>query len=150
AAHRPRITIDKLVLSREQWTFQVADTGWAFVKDERERYYQARRWRRVHQLPERVFYRVPVELKPTAADFRSIVLVNLLAKHVRQTAAAGHAEYTITEMLPDLGQLWLTDRQHQRYSSELRFVAYDNTAEDPALALIEQGQRRNVPPRPSS
>ena len=26
-AHRPRITIDKLVLSREQWTFQVADSG---------------------------------------------------------------------------------------------------------------------------
>jgi hypothetical protein len=125
-AHRPRITIDKLVLSREQWTFQVADSGWAFVKDEQERYYRARRWRRDHQLPERVFYRVPVELKPSAADFRSIVLVNLLAKHIRQTHAAGHAQYTVTEMLPDLDQLWLTDRHGQHYSSELRFVAYDN------------------------
>jgi hypothetical protein len=28
-------------------------------------------------------------------------------------------------MLPDVGQLWLTDRQGQRYSSELRFVACD-------------------------
>ena len=124
-AHRPRITIDKLVLSREQWTFQVADCGWAFVKDEQERYYRARRWRQDHQLPERVFYRVPVELKPSAADFRSIVLVNLLAKHIRQTHAAGHAQYTVTEMLPDLDQLWLTDRHGQHYSSELRFVAYD-------------------------
>ena len=79
-----------------------------------------------HQLPERVFYRVPVELKPTAADFRSIVLVNLLAKHIRQTHAAGHTQYTVTEMLPDLGQLWLTDREGRRYSSELRFVAYDS------------------------
>ncbi|HLK72891.1 MAG TPA: lantibiotic dehydratase, partial [Streptosporangiaceae bacterium] len=59
AAHRPRITIDKLVLSREQWTFRVEDSGWAFAKDEAERYYQARRWRREHGLPERVFYRVP-------------------------------------------------------------------------------------------
>jgi hypothetical protein len=91
----------------------------------------ARRWRQDHQLPERVFYRVPVELKPSAADFRSIVLVNLLAKHIRQTHAAGHAQYTVTEMLPDLDQLWLTDRHGQHYSSELRFVAYDNMTGDP-------------------
>jgi hypothetical protein len=132
AAHRPRITIDRFVLSREQWTFQVADSAWAFEKDEQRRYYLARRWRRDHQLPERVFYRVPVELKPTAADFRSIVLVNLLAKRIRQTKAAGHGEYTVTEMLPDLGQLWLTDREGRRYSSELRFVAYDGMTEEQA------------------
>ena len=125
AAHRPRVTIDRFVLSREQWAFQVADSDWAFVKDERERFYLARRWRRDHQLPERVFYRVPGELKPTAADFSSIVLVNLLAKNIRQTQAAGHTQYTVTEMLPDLDQLWLTDRQGRRYSSELRVVAYD-------------------------
>jgi len=125
AGHRPRITIDRFVLSREQWTFQVADSRWAFAKDERDRFRLARRWRQEHDLPERVFYRVPVELKPTAADFRSLVLVNLFAKYIRQTRAAGHAEYTVTEMLPDLGQLWLGDRAGRRYSSELRFVAYD-------------------------
>jgi hypothetical protein len=133
AAHRPRITIDKLVLSREQWTFGVADSGWAFAKDEQERYYLARRWRQDRRVPERVFYRVPVEAKPVAADFRSIVLVNLFAKHIRQTQAAGHAQYTVTEMLPDLGQLWLADREGRRYSSELRFVAYDSMTEDQAL-----------------
>jgi hypothetical protein len=125
AAHRPRITIDKLVLSRERWVFRVEDSGWAFVTDERERYGLARRWRQEHQLPERVFYRVPVEAKPTAADFRSIVLLNLFAKHIRQTEAAGYAEYSVTEMLPDLGQLWLPDREGRRYSSELRFVTFD-------------------------
>jgi hypothetical protein len=128
AAHRPRVTIDRLVLSREQWTFGAADSGWAFVKDERERFRLARRWRAGHGLPERVFYRVPVELKPAAADFRSLVLVNLLAKHIRQSHAAGYAQYTVTEMLPGLDQLWLTDRDGQRYSSELRFVAYDGLA----------------------
>ena len=125
AAHRPRITIDRFVLSWEQWTFQVADSAWAFAKDEQERYYLARRWRQDHGLPERVFYRVPVEYKPAAADFRSIVLVNLLAKNIRQTQAAGHTGFTVTEMLPDLDQLWLTDREGRRYSSELRIVAYD-------------------------
>ena len=130
AAHKPRITIDKLVMSREQWTFQVADSRWAFAKDEQERYRLARGWRQERALPERVFYRVPVELKPAAADFSSIVLVNLLAKHIRQTEAAGHAEYSMTEMLPGLDQLWLTDREGRGYSSELRFVAYDGLTDD--------------------
>ncbi len=130
AEHRPRVTIGKLVLSREQWTFQVTDSAWAFAKDEQERFRLARRWRLDHGLPEQVFYRVPVELKPTAADFRSLVLVNLLAKHIRQTHAAGHAEYTITEMLPAPDQLWLTDRHGQRYSSELRIVTYDTLTDD--------------------
>jgi hypothetical protein len=140
AAHRPRITIDRFVLSREQWVFQIADSAWAFAKDEQERYYLARRWRQDHQLPERVFYRVPVELKPAAADFRSIVLVNLLAKHIRQTHAAGHTQYTVTEMLPDLGQLWLTDRHGQHYSSELRIIAYDGMGGD------AQRNRGDAPP----
>ena len=142
AAHRPRITIDRFVLSREQWTFQVADSAWAFAKDEQERYYLARRWRQDHGLPERVFYRVPVELKPTAADFRSIVLVNLLAKHIRQTQAAGHTEYTVTEMLPDLDQLWLTDREGRRYSSELRIIAYDNMTEDHCRSCLTVARRQ--------
>ena len=129
-AHQPRITIDRLVLSREQWVFQVADSGWAFVKDEQARYYLARHWRQEHNLPERVFFRVPVEAKPMAADFQSIALINLFARHVRQTKAAGYAEYTVTEMLPDPGQLWLADRAGRRYSSELRFVAFDGMNED--------------------
>ena len=130
AAHRPRITIDKLVLSREQWVCRIEDCGWAFAKNEQERYYLARRWRQEIGLPERVFYRVPGEIKPTAADFRSIVLVNLLAKHIRQTHVAEHTEFTVTEMLPDIDQLWLTDRQGRHYSSELRIVAYDAMTED--------------------
>ncbi len=144
AAHRPRVTIDRFVLSREQWVFQVADSDWAFAKDERERFYLARRWRQDHQLPERVFYRVPVEQKPTAVDFSSIVLVNLFAKHIRQTQAAGHTQFTVTEMLPDLDQLWLTDREGRRYSSELRFVAYDGVRNEEGAATVPHCDRGNV------
>jgi hypothetical protein len=125
APHVPRITIDRLVISREQWAFQLADSSWAFADSEQERFYLAQCWRREHDLPERVFYRVPGEPKPVAADFRSIVLINLFAKHVRKAAAAGHSEYSVTEMLPDLDQLWLADRAGRRYCSELRFVAFD-------------------------
>ena len=110
----------------------VDDCGWAFVKDERQRYFRARRWRSSHALPERMFLRVPVEDKPVAADFRSLVLVNLFAKLMRQTKAAGFAQFTVSEMLPDLGQLWLRDNAGRSYSSELRMVAYDSMTEDQA------------------
>src|SRR5262249_5443795 len=121
--HHPRITIDRLVLNREQWVMEVTESEWAFVKDERKRYYQARRWREKCGLPERVFFRVPIEEKPMAVDFRSIVLINLFAKLVRQTRDAGFASFSVTEMLPDISQLWLPDSAGQRYSSEFRFVA---------------------------
>jgi hypothetical protein len=76
--HRPRVKIDRLVLSRESWTFDVTEPTWAFVRDEADRFRQARQWRASEGLPERAFYRVPVEVKPLAVDFGSVPLVNLL------------------------------------------------------------------------
>ncbi|MEV0129591.1 hypothetical protein AB0H83_14180 [Dactylosporangium sp. NPDC050688] len=124
-SHQPRITIDRLVLCREAWTFDAADTAWAFAADERRRYAAARRWRIEHGLPERLFCKVPTEKKPFALDFRSLPLVNLLAKTVRQTAGAGPGTFTVSEMLPESDGLWLTDGSGNRYTSELRFVAVD-------------------------
>jgi hypothetical protein len=121
--HRPRITIDRLVLSREAWTLSFAAASWASIRDEARRYALARRWRREHGLPERIFYRVPTEAKPMAADFRSLPLVNLLARSIRGGQEAGFASFSATEMLPDTGQLWLPDAAGERYSCELRMVA---------------------------
>ncbi|WP_196452891.1 lantibiotic dehydratase [Planomonospora sp. ID82291] len=123
APHRPRITVDRLVVSREAWTFPVADVAWAFVKDERRRYVQARRWHVRHGLPERGFVRLSIERKPIAVDFRSLSLVNLLGKFVRRTAEAGSGAVTITEMLPDTDRLWLRDARGARYTAELRIMA---------------------------
>jgi Lantibiotic dehydratase, N terminus len=122
-SHQPRISIDRFVLSREAWTFAVGDVPWAFVKDEARRYALARRWRAEHRLPERVFYKVPVEDQPMAADFRSLPLVNLFAKGVRRSKDAGLSSFTVSEMAPDMDQLWLTDSAGERYTCELRFVA---------------------------
>jgi hypothetical protein len=133
APHQPRITIDRLVLARESWTFAMADAAWAFAKDEAQRYAQARRWRQLHRLPEEVFYKVPTEDKPFAADFRSLTLVNLLAKNVRQAKEAGFASFGVSEMLPDTGQLWLPDAAGERYTCEFRFVA-TSTGAAPDLA----------------
>jgi hypothetical protein len=127
--HQPRVTIDRLVLSRESWRLPVSGAGWAFTKDESARYLQARRWRAGHGLPERGFVSVPVEDKPTAIDFTSLALVNLLARLIRRTVEADPAgSVRIAELLPDLDQLWLPDAEGERYSCELRIVAVDGAA----------------------
>ncbi len=100
--------------------------AWAAVRDEAQRYARAWRWRVAHDLPERCFYRVPVERKPVAVDFRSLALVNQFAKMIRRSAEAGPATVTVTEMLPDVDRLWLSDANGARYTAELRTVAvYD-------------------------
>ncbi|MEU4159998.1 lantibiotic dehydratase [Actinoplanes sp. NPDC026670] len=121
--HRPRITIDRLVVGRESWTLPASGAPWAFVKDEKMRYAGARRWRTANGLPERVFVRVDVEKKPMACDFRSLPLVNLLAKSIRRTAESGAGEVTVTEMLPDADRLWLRDAGGRGYTAELRIIA---------------------------
>ncbi len=124
--HQPRVMIDRLVLSRESWRLPVSEAGWALIKDESERYLQARRWRDRCGLPERGFVSVPVEDKPTAIDFGSLALVNLLTKLIRRTAEADpDSSVRISEMLPDVGQLWLSDAEDERYSCEFRMVAVD-------------------------
>jgi hypothetical protein len=125
APHSPRVTIDRLVVSRESWTFPAADTAWAYAKDEARRYADARRWRAERGLPERVFAVLPVERKPIGVDFGSLALVNMLAKEVRRTAEAGAPTFTVSEMLPDLDRMWLPDRDGRRYASEFRLVAVD-------------------------
>jgi hypothetical protein len=128
AGHQPRVTIDRLVLSRESWRLPVADADWALLADEGARYLQARRWQRRCGLPERGFVSVAVEDKPTAIDFGSLALVNLLTKLIRRTAEADPAgSVRITELLPDLDQLWLCDAENERYSCEFRMVAVDGT-----------------------
>ena len=126
AGHQPRVSLDRLVLARESWRLPVAGAGWAKLADEAERFRQARRWRAAHGLPERGFVSVPVEGKPTAVDFGSLVLVNLLAKLIRRSAEADPAgTVRITEALPDLDQLWLPDAAGERYGCEFRMVATD-------------------------
>jgi len=123
AGPRPRVSIDRLVIGRATWTFRPAEATWAFINDERRRFALARLWRAESSLPERGFVRIAMERKPMAVDFRSLPLVNLLAKSIRRTADAGGAAVTVAEMLPDLDRLWLSDAEGRRYTAELRIIA---------------------------
>ncbi|MER7845364.1 lantibiotic dehydratase [Kitasatospora sp. NPDC096077] len=126
-AHRPRVVIDRLVVSRESWTFPAADLAWTAVHDEAERFLAARAWRAAAGLPERVFYRSPTEDKPVFLDFESLPLVSLFARTARQAAELPSATLGLTELLPDLPDTWLRDGDGAGYTAEFRVVALDKT-----------------------
>src|SRR5688572_9561658 len=58
--HTPRVTIDRLVVSRESWSFSPSEIEFAVEKDEAARMRLARRWARANDLPRFVFVKVPV------------------------------------------------------------------------------------------
>jgi len=127
STYAPRIMIDKLVISRETWSFSVDEVPFAFIENRAEAFLEARRWIRDHDMPRFVFVTVPVEAKPFYIDFDSPIFVNILARIVRKVERSDYDEsdITITEMLPTFDQMWLTDREGNRYSSELRMVVVD-------------------------
>jgi hypothetical protein len=127
--HTPRVTIDRLVVSRETWRMKAAEMSFAFEKDEAMRFLNARRWAAELGLPRFVFYKSPVEVKPVYLDLQSPVLVNLFARVVRRTAQGSGADEAIwvSEMLPGPDEVWLEDGAGQRYTSELRLVAVDQS-----------------------
>jgi hypothetical protein len=121
----PRVMIDDLVIARESWTFEANEVAWAAERSEADRFLGARRWLLQHRLPEHAFYTVPVEDKPAFVDFGSLAYVNLLAKAIRRSAVEDNGSVTLTEMLPDQSQLWLTDSDGGRYTCEFRIVTVD-------------------------
>jgi len=128
AGHTPRVSIDRLVISRESWTFSAEEISFAEEKDDARRFVEARRWARKHGMPRFVFAKSEVEMKPVYVDFDSHLYVDMLAKVVRRTAKGDKTKslITISEMLPTHDQAWLQDAQGNRYTSELRLVAVDS------------------------
>lgn len=126
-SHTPRITIDRLTITRETWNFAPASLSWALLKEESERFLAVRRWAKQFQLPSRVFVRVPVEHKPFYLDLESPVYVNILARMVRRTLEThdGNATVKVVEMVPEVEQCWLPDSAGNHYTSEFRIVALD-------------------------
>jgi hypothetical protein len=133
APHRPRVTIDRLVVCRESWQLPATAVDWARGTDPASRYRAAQRWREKHGLPARVFFRVGTELKPVYLDFTSVTLVNLAASIVRAALAEDpDTTFSASELLPDLDQTWVPDHAGERYTAEIRLVVVDPSA--PSLA----------------
>ncbi|HXQ69565.1 MAG TPA: lantibiotic dehydratase, partial [Pyrinomonadaceae bacterium] len=125
--HIPRINFDRLVISRETWNFSASELAFASEKDEAARFIAARRWARSHGMPRFVFVKSSAEVKPFYVDFDSPTYLNIFTRTIRPDSEgdAGDARITVTEMLPLHDQAWLPDAEGQRYTCELRIVAYD-------------------------
>lgn len=125
--HSPRVTVDRLVLSRESWRPTAGELLVPPKSDEATEYLETVRWLTGHGVSRRFFLVAPTEEKPTFIDTRSPMLVLLLARTVRRTAEqyGESARITLSEMLPDSDECWMRDDEGQRYVSELRVVAVD-------------------------
>ena len=98
----------------------------AFERLDADRFLEARRFAREHQMPRHVFVKVPVEAKPVYVDFGSAIYVNLLGKLIRRSVAeGGETQVVFSEMLPGICESWLPDGEGKHYTSELRFIALD-------------------------
>jgi hypothetical protein len=127
----PRVTIDRLVISRGSWSFPLSNSGFAFEKDEAGRFLRTREWAMSNGLPRFVFIRIPGEQKPVYIDLESRTYVEILAKAVRRAATdpsySGGA-LTLTEMLPTMEESWLPGASGENYTCEVRMVAVDHHA----------------------
>ncbi len=125
-SHTPRVTIDRLVVSRESWSFATGGLGCAQEPTAPRRFAAVRRWAAEHELPRFLFAKPQNEGKPFYVDLESPVLVEVLAKAVRGAAKADpRTPIHLSEMLPGHDQLWLPDSQGNLYTAELRMVALD-------------------------
>jgi len=130
--HQPRITIDSVVVCREQWRMRSRELVFAASGDSVERFVACQRWAQQHELPPTVFVKMPTEHKPTYVDFSSPVYVDAFARSAK-TAQRIEPEgvITITEMLPTQAGAWLTDAAGRSYTCELRLVAVDQATVAP-------------------
>jgi hypothetical protein len=125
--HTPRVTIDRLVVTREAWCFSADEMEFAHLKEEADRFVGLHRWAREHGMPRFVFIKAPIEPKPFYVDFESPILINFFTKTVRHTLREASEDHviTVTEMIPTPDQLWVTDAAGQCYTAELRMVAIE-------------------------
>jgi hypothetical protein len=123
-AHHPRVTIDRLVVTRETWRIPVSQVEPLAGLPESEAYVGLCRLAARYGLPRHCFWRPARRVKPIYLDTCSPVLVNLLLTAVRaENDQAG--SFTFTEMYPLSSQLWLGDEHGNRYTSELRLTVAD-------------------------
>ncbi len=111
ADRTPRRSLGPLVVQRAQWRVE----SLPFHDCE-----GAAAWREAMGIPERVFARVPGEMKPIYVDLTSPISVEMFVRF-----AAGARKVSISEMFPGPDGLWLRDGEGNAYTSELRCIAVD-------------------------
>ena len=128
--HTPRVSLGRLVVSRESWQVPLADITQEAGPTSRANYRALRALQTRFGLPDRVFVRFPQERKPIYYDFHNPLLNHVLLPLVRAAVTSGATCVTMSEMLPDPAMCWLRDAAGERYSMEMRVIAYDRTSRE--------------------
>lgn len=128
-AYTPRVSIDRMVISRESWSFTASEFAFGHETDSARRYLHTRRWAAAYRMPRFVFVRTPIERKPFYLDFDSPIYIDIFNKIMRRISleCPENALVTITEMLPLPTQIWLPDAENNLYTNEFRMIALDLT-----------------------
>lgn len=132
--HTPRVTVDGVVLCREQWNLSPSESPLVRAKGRYAQFLTARRWARELGLPRWIFVKVPEEPKPIYIDLDSPIYVEMLAKLLRHSS-----RIAITEMLPSVDEVWLPDADGHAYTFEIRMVAVDPVRWRPPKAAGAHG-----------
>tara|TARA_R110002096_G_scaffold44526_13_gene120611 strand:+ start:230383 stop:232833 length:2451 start_codon:yes stop_codon:yes gene_type:complete len=122
ATESPRITIDRLVVTRQRWTFAKEDLCEFPPTRGLGHFLAMRQWAAVHQMPSKLFYKSKEEVKPVYLDLDSPISIEIFA-----SIAHGASAISFSEMLPLPEETWLRDDANQSYTSEIRLVFVDKT-----------------------
>ncbi|WP_341718118.1 lantibiotic dehydratase [Micromonospora sp. FIMYZ51] len=125
AAHRPRVTIDDLVVQRESWTLTHDELPDTSLPPERL-HHALRRVCAEHGMPRHLFATVHGERKPFHVDLANPLSAEVLLSQLRSGRRRDpDGTVTLAEMLPGPDQLWLTDERGRRYTAEFRLACVE-------------------------
>lgn len=124
--HTPRVTVDRLVVTRETWRIPGAQLEPLTKLAEPAAFVELRRLATAYGLPRHLYWRSERAAKPIYLDLQSPLLAAVLVREVRR-AAGGVDTITFSEMYPGPEDLWLPDAEGRRYTSELRLTVADTT-----------------------
>jgi len=118
--HRPRVSVGKVVLSRERWTFLAEDLPLLDPAEDLSGWYlRWRSWQVVAGIPNRVFaaFSAPADSsdageatswvqrsKPVYVDFESVLNLKAIDQHLRRNRGS----VQLTEALPSEQELYVT------------------------------------------
>jgi hypothetical protein len=116
-AMTPRIVWDDIVVQRARWRLKREEDVLAasYPGTSFSLFHDMRRLKQRLDLPERVFVNLPSQPKPFFVDFRCHFLLEAW-----EALFGAEEEATVSEMLPNPDELWLTDHQGNKVTAELR------------------------------
>jgi hypothetical protein len=121
--HTPRISVGRFTITRQTWRVDVAGM-FTQPTSEFESYRAVDSWRRSLGCPDRVYVKLPGEVKPFYLDFSSPISVLSYLAALRATLKQpnGSTELTLSEALPEPEQAWAVDGAGSTYFGEVRMV----------------------------